>query len=238
MANASIEKQVDTTVKVLVTLLAEPRITASQLAKATEQSQSNIARLLGRFRDAGLHIDYDFSEERYKVDFVEKVQHSILRKYANRLKRILNESTKAHQEIRFVQSLDRYSLPEFAAAHGYTPQNVYNMIIGYRGQQLPSGWVAYQMQDRGKWLVQRMTKDRSGKHWTLPDNVKSAFKYVIGTGDEPGTKTNQEARTTCSVMSPKCGKRVLSKGLCANHYYMARRNKAKFKTLKLRAVGE
>jgi hypothetical protein len=235
MANASIEKQVDITVKVLVTLLAEPKITASQLAKATEQSQSNIARLIGRFRDAGLHIDYDFSDECYKINLGERMQRTLLGRYAKQLARILSAAAKGHQEIRFVQSLDRYSLPEFAEAHGYTPQNVYNMIIGYRGQKLPAGWVAYQLQERGKWMVQRMDRDRSGKKYVLPENVESAFKYVIGSGDEPGTKADQESRTHCHI--EKCRRRILSKGLCQTHYYMARRNKTKFKTLRLRAVG-
>lgn len=237
MANASIEKQVDTTVKVLVTLLAEPRISAAQLAKATEQSQSNIARLIGRFREAGLDIDYDFSEECYRISLGDRMKKSLLGRYAKFLARILNAAAKGRQEVKFVQSLQRYSLPEFAEAHGYTPQNVYNMIIGYRGQKLPAGYVAYQLQERAKWNVQRMDRDRSGTKWVLPPNVEEeAFKYVVGTGDEPGTKAAREARKQCNVA--KCGGAPMSKGLCQTHYYMARRNAAKFRSLKLRAVAQ
>jgi biotin operon repressor len=235
MANASIEKQVDTTVKVLLTLLAEPRVSAAQLAKATEQSQSNIARLIARFKEAGIKIDYDFSDERYKIDFDESLQKSILGRYAKKLARILNDAAKSQTPVKFVQSLDRYSLPEFAQAAGYTPQNVYNMIIGYKGAHLPAGWVAYQMQDRGKWLVQRMTKDRRG-NWTTPENVKDAFRFVVGTGEEIGSKAKQASRLKCKI--DKCQDGVLSKGLCTKHYYMQRRAPSKFRTLKQRAVGE
>lgn len=232
MANASIEKQVDTTVKVLVTLLAHPKISAAQLAKATDQSPSSIARLIARFRDAGIGIDYDFSTESYIIDFKESLQKSVLGRYSKKLSRILNQAAKARTPVKFVQSLDRYSLPEFAAAHGYTPQNVYNMIIGYKGAHLPAGWVAYQMQDRAKWHVQRMVRDRSGKNWVVPDNVKEAFKFVVGEGEEVGSKAKQLSRSKCNVKT--CDKNAFSKGLCQPHYYMKRRSPAKFRLLKLR----
>lgn len=237
MANASIERQVDTTVKVLVTLLAEPKVKASQLAKALGQSPSNIARLISRFRDAGLKIDYDFSSESYSVDFDEQLQKSILGRYAKKMRRLLSDTQAAKTPVRFVSSLSRYTLPEWAQAHGMSAQNVYNMIIGYKGAHLPSGWVAYQLVDRGKWLVQKMDRDRTGKKYAVPTNLKDAFKIVVGEGEEVGERSDQIKRAQCAVHG--CKESILSKGLCSTHYYMSRRSPNKFKELRLdRAVGE
>jgi hypothetical protein len=112
---------------------------------------------------------------------------------------------------------------------GTSPQNVYNMIIGYKGAHLPLGWVAYQMQDRGKWLVQKMERDRSGTKWIVPKHLDGAYKIVQGEGEELG-RTQAVNRAKCAVH--RCGERQLSKGLCSSHYYMARRTPDKFEELK------
>lgn len=231
MANTSIEKQADVTIKVLLSLIAAPRISGSQLAKATGLSQSGIARIVGRLKDAGVRIDYNFSDEKYDVKFSTDYSKSLLGEYARKLGRILKKSAVSQTPVKFVQSLERYSLPEFGQAFGFTPQNVYNMIIGYKGQELPSGYVAYQMQDRGKWLVQRMERDRSGKHWLLPENItKEVVRYVVGTGEEPG-KSGKSKRSECKVYG--CHDLILARELCRTHYYMERRNPDKFRGLRL-----
>lgn len=230
MANASIQKQVDTTVKVLVTLLAEPRVKAAQLAQILEQSPSNVARLIARFRESGLTIDYDFSSETYKVDFTESLQKSLLGKYAKKLRRIVSDTQASKTPVKFVSSLDRYSLPQWAEMHGTTPQNVYNMIIGYKGAHLPSGWVAYQMMDRGKWLIQKMDRDRTGTKYAVPSNLKEAFRMVTGTGAEASDRVTQIRRMQCAVRGCKDG--ILSRGLCSAHYYMSRRSPGRFLELK------
>ena len=236
MANASIQKQVDTTIKVLVTLIAVPRVSAAALAKLTGQTPGAIARLISRLRDAGLRIDYDFSKETYKVDLSEVMQKSLLNRYAKKLRTLVGNDIEARARVKFVSALDRYTLPQWAEAYGTTSQNVYNMIIGYKGAQLPAGWVAYQMNDRGKWLIQKMDKDRTGKKWVLPDTAKDAYRITIGEGEDADRAT-QIRRMKCSVHD--CPESIFSKGLCTSHYYMHRRNAAKFATLKLdRAVGD
>ena len=227
MSNASIDKQIDTTVKILVALLTEPRIKSNELAEALGVSPNYIVRMIGRFRDAGLDISYDFDKQQYVGKFNEQMSKSMLGPYARKLKSVISRAEFSKPPVRFVSTLDRYTTSQFAAHMGVTLANVSNMLMGYKGQKLPAGWIGYQTKPNGRWFIQRAATDRSGKKYIVPDHIQEiAHKYVIGEGDAVDFKAK---KSECNV--PKCGKLVFARGLCSEHYYKARRHPEQYKGL-------
>lgn len=218
MGNASIEKQVDTTVKLLLALLSEPRIKANELAKTLDVSTNYVARMISRFREAGLDIDYDFQKGQYVGKFTDQLAKTVLGTYSKKLRKVIREAEFSQPPVRFIDSLERYDLAQFAAKMGTSPQNIYNMIIDYKGQKLPAGWVAYQLAPAGKWFVVAMRKDRTGSKFELPDVVTTAHSYKVGEGDPVSIKSKAIA---CAV--PKCGLPPVARGFCQTHYQADRR---------------
>jgi hypothetical protein len=227
MSNASLDRQVDDTVKILLTLLTEPRIKANELALMLDRTPNHIARMIMRFRDAGLDISYDWSTESYTGKFTEQLKESILGEFSKKLKKAVRESEQTKPPQVFVSSLARYTPKQFAEQFGTTPQNVYNMISEYKGQGLPTGWVAYQLKERGNWFLMKMETDRSGKKYLIPAICKDAFSYKVGTG-KPATLEGNKDRTKELCVAPECGEERLGKGLCKAHYYQARRHPERF----------
>jgi DNA-binding Lrp family transcriptional regulator len=219
MANTSLDKHVDTTVKLVIALLTEPRLTQTELSNAVGVTPNVIARMLGRFRQAGLVVEYDYSNERYRVNLADKLERSVLGPFAKKIRKSISESEKTKPPVKFIASLDRYTVPEWADAFGTSPENVYNMITGYKGQKLPAGWVAYQMKPRTRWFLKKMETDRSGLKFVLPDIVNEAHEYHEGTG-EPLTKKGKKGK----CLFPKCPEPLLAKGMCNGHYYQVRRH--------------
>lgn len=224
----TVKQQIQLTIKLLLTLLAEPKIRADRLAKSLGVSQGWVYLMTMRLREAGLDIEYDRNRGgQYSVALTPELQEGILGKYAARLKRQLTDHSRKFQPVSFVSAIDRYSVRQFAEYLGTTPQNIGNMLQGYRGQSLPEGWVGFQVSERGKWFIQKMIADRSGKHWTVPDNVKNgAFSYVTGRGDLK-VSGPKPAFKQCYVPYDMEGKSphhepVLSFGLCNRHYFRAR----------------
>ena len=220
LSNTALESKVDTTLKVLVTLLAQPRTSAAQLAEGLGQAPNTVAKHIGRLRDAGLSIGYNFEDEQYTIDLGEALHTSLLGRYAKTMQTIIGSSEKP-EPVKFVHALDRYTLPEFAESIGCTAQNVYNMIIGYKGATLRSGYVAYQVKERGKWLVQRMVRDELNQRWLVPQNVVDAYRIVIGEGADVTTREQQEQRSQCN--EDDCDNRIIAKGRCWKHYARMRR---------------
>lgn len=230
MANISMTKQIDLTLKLLVILLAEPRVDASILARMVGMSENWVNKMMSSFREAGVNIEYDRPNKRYSVGLSDEITEGILGKIAAKLRREIGQAKFSQPPVRFVSSLDRYTVREFSQYLGTTPQNIYNMISGYKGAELPSGWCAFQLSEGGKWFIQRMPTDKTGKVFRLPDNVKEgAHSVIVGKGNPvKGTRELVE-RSVCAV--PKCGEPILAKRLCNGHYYQARRHPEEFKNL-------
>lgn len=222
MANSTIKKQLDLTIKLIVTLLAEPRVSAEALGKALGVSAAWVHKMTGILRESGLDIEFDRIKGQYSVGLSEELQKGLLGKYSARLKRSITTHELKNPPIRFVTSLERYDVRQFAEYLGSSPQNVYNMIAGYKGQALPAGWVAYQISPAGKWFVQKMNTDRSGKKFLLPDNVKDAHAHVIGTNEQIGPGGKKPPKPVCGWQA--CKEPLLAKGLCSGHYYQVRRD--------------
>ena len=216
----TLESTVDTTLKILVTLLAQPRVTAAQLAEGLGRCENTVAKHLGRLRALGITIEYDRAEERYNVDLGEGLHTSLLGRYAKTMQSILG-TADVSKPVKVVESLERYSVVEFAESIGCTPQNVHNMISGYKGTKLPAGFVAYQMKDHGKWLIQRMVRDEENATWVLPPNITDAYRVAIGDSADAPTPDEQRERMECK--EDDCGGRVIAKGRCWKHYRRVRR---------------
>ena len=219
MSNNTLEKQIDTTVKLLVVLLTEPRLKSHQIAKALGVSQNHVAQMIGRFRDAGVDIEYDHEDRLYVGKFADQLSESILGGFAKKLKKIVEESLVVQPPVRFISTLEQYTVTEFAKAHGMSPANVYNGIAGYKGQSLPTGWVAYQMAEKGRWMLRRMNVTPAGKDVVPPEIIKNAFTYVTGAGE--AVRPVKKKAPGCLV-GPECDEPVYAKGFCKPHYYQAR----------------
>lgn len=222
MANSTIKKQLELTVKMIVTLLAEPRMSAEALGKALGVSAAWVHKMTGILRESGLDIEFDRTKNQYSVGLSEDLAKGLLGKYANRLKRSITSHELKNPPIRFVTSLERYDVRQFSEYLGSSPQNVYNMIAGYKGQGLPIGWVAYQISPSGKWFIQKMNTDRSGKKHLLPDNVKDAHAHVIGINAQAGPEGKKPEKPLCEFRG--CKEISMAKGLCSYHYYKIRRD--------------
>jgi biotin operon repressor len=220
--NTSREKQVDNTVKLLLMLLVEPRLSQPQLAKVIGVTPGNVMNMIERFREAGLEFEYDFAKKQYVGKFSETLEKTLLGSFAKKLKTAVKEA-QTPPALKFVSEIERYTLVEFAQMMGTTPQNIYNMIIGYKGQALPAGWVAYQLTASGKWFLKKMLTDRTGQKFVLPPNIKEAARYVIGSGDPMSIK--DKALQKC-IMGD--GDSVAAKGLCMKHYQDSRRHLEKY----------
>lgn len=224
MANQAMDKQLDVTVKMLVTLITEPRMKAADIATLLDVSPNYIARMLARFREAGINIEYDYKKMQYVGKFEEQLGATILGPFAKKLKRAITTAEFSKPPIKFVTSLDRYTVAQFSEMLGVSPQNVYNGINGYKGQKLPTGWVAYQSTDGGNWMIVKARTDRSGKKYEVPPEIElNSHRYVLGAGD--ALKGKQKA-SHCKY--PACQEATMSRGLCSVHYYQARRHPEKF----------
>lgn len=224
MVKTRMEQQVQHTVKLLILLLADPHATASTLAKAVGLGESWVNIMVMRFRDAGLDIEYDRRSGRYRVDLGDKITAK-LEPMAKRLRKAIEEVQSEKPEVKFVHSLDRYSVKQFADHIGGTPSNVYNMISGYKGAKLPAGWCAYQLAGQGKWWVQKMSRNGADTKFEVPAVALNAKSLVVGEGEQLGKK-DLIAASTCIVAD--CKKPVMSRGFCADHYYKARRHPDKY----------
>jgi biotin operon repressor len=222
MANSSIKKQLDLTLKLIITLLAEPRMSAEALASALGTSTAWVHKMTMMLREAGLNIEFDRTKSQYSVGLSEELAKGLLGKYSARLKRSITTHELKNPPIRFVESLERYDVRQFSQYLGTTPQNIHNMISGYKEQALPQGWVAYQVSPAGKWMIQKMDADRSGQKHVLPHNVKGAHAYVIGTNEKSSATGAKPKKAICDFL--KCKDEVLAKDLCSAHYYKARRD--------------
>jgi plasmid maintenance system antidote protein VapI len=223
MSNTAMTKQIETTVRVIVALATEPRIKAHELAEAIGVTPNYIAQMLMRLRQAGIDIEYDFKEQRYVGKFSEQFERGLMGAFLKKFRRQVLKADFSQPPVKFVDSLERYELSEFAEKIGTSRNNVYNMISGYKGLSLPPGWIAIQREPRKKWMVQKMPTDRSGKRYELPKSIEGVHKYVVG-----GTEIVplNEKRSTCGY--PECENPVFARGLCNQHYYRARRHPEKF----------
>jgi len=181
-----------------------------------------------RLRKAGLDVEYDQLRQQYSVGLSEGMAKGFIPKLATKLNRAMKEKGLKEPPQRFVSSLDRYTITQFAEYLGSSPQNIQNMIIGYKGQSLPEGWVAFKISDNGRWFIQKMETGRSGKDYRIPDNVKSAStEYVVGRGGMKvagGAKPSTIAKCIVFENGKRCQNPRLAKRLCSFHYYQARRH--------------
>lgn len=224
MSNQSMEKQIDVTLKALLTFMTEPRMKADAVAKMLGVSPNYIARLLMKYRDAGVDIRYDFKNEKYVGKFNEQLSDSVLGSFAKKLRTTVSKAAFSKPPVEFVTSLDRYTVPEFSQFIGTTTANVYNALNAYKGQSLPTGWVAYQNQGSGRWNIVRARTDRSGKHFEVPPEiVSSAHRYVLGAGEILKGKAK-----TGLCAYPDCTEGAAVKALCRAHYFKARRHPERF----------
>lgn len=233
MGRVTPQTQLHIVIKLLVTVLIEPTITTSELAKALDVQPTRVARLLMSFREAGVHIDYDFKRGRYNVALSDALEKSVLGKFLTKVRRAMSDSASRQPPVRFVTSLENYSLIEFAEMVGTSPSNVYNMVINYKGATLPAGWIAYQMQERSKWRVTKMTTDRTGKIFEVPEMLLHAFRTSKGSGTKIDSSlkrivTKCQAVTLDGKKEVVCKEPVLFKGYCRTHYYQQRRHPERF----------
>lgn len=228
LPKSSINQQIGLTLKLLVILLAEPKITAEALAKTLSVSVAWVFAMTARLREAGLDIEYDRTQQRYSVGLSESFAEGFIPKLANRLNRAMKASGLRQPPERFVSSLDRYTVAQFAQYLGSSRQNIQNMIIGYKGQQLPEGWIAFRISDGGRWFIQKMETGRSGKDYRIPGNIKeAAVEYVIGRGGMKvlgGSRPATVQRCIVFENGKRCENPQLAHFLCSFHYYQARRH--------------
>ena len=215
MTATTIQRQAGLTIKMLTTLLAHPKVTASELSKLLGVSTSTIANMLMKFREAGIDIDYDFSNRTYVGKFAEQFKESVIAPYADRVRTTIGG--RYEPEMSEVKKIERYTVTLFAQKIGTSPQNVQNMLSGYKGQKLTRGWVAFQLVEGGRWTIQKA--EVKNNQYVVPASVKKeAFQYVIG-----DTQVIEPRQKTVVCQKPKCGKPVFAKGLCAGHYQKNRR---------------
>jgi biotin operon repressor len=218
------EAQVEYTIKLLLALLAEPKIPAATLGKSLGLTENFVNQMMMRFRNAGLEVEYDFGKAQYRLNFSNKLNQK-LESYANRLKAAIESAPQPSPQVKFVQSLDRYSVKQFADMLGGTPSNVYNMISGYKGAKLPAGWCAYQIASAGKWWIVKMARNAADTKWEIPAVARDAHSIVVGEG-EPKTEKEVLEESRCIVRG--CKAPAMARGFCYYHYYDARRNPDKY----------
>lgn len=218
----SLKQQIDLTIKFLVILLSGQKATPQVVARTLGVSVAWVFEMTAKLKAAGLRISYDQRLQRYSVGLPDEMKESIS-KLSNRLNRAMKQKQLAQPPVKFVTSLDRYTKEQFAQYLGTTPQNVQNMIAGYKGQGLPEGWVAFRLVEGGRWLIQKMPTDRTGKKYRLPENIESsAADYVIG-GDSALKVSGPKPATfqACHwlVEGKQCANTALAHFLCNKHYW-------------------
>lgn len=217
----SVKQQIDLTIKFLVIIISGQKTTPQVIAKTLGVSVAWVFDMVARFKAAGLSIAYDQREKRYSVDFPG--MSGEIQKLSNRLDRAMKKKGLSAPPVRFVTSLDRYTKEQFAQYLGTTAQNVQNMIAGYGGQSLPEGWVAFRFDQGGRWLIQKMPTDRTGKKYRLPENVaQGAIEYKIGadgTLKVSGPKPATFNPCYWYEKDKRCGQVALAHSLCHKHYW-------------------
>lgn len=220
----ALDKQIDTTVKLLLALITEPRLTADKLAKMLDVSPNYIAKMLVRYRDAGIHIEYDFSQKKYVGKFSEQLERTILGPFAKKLKRAVARAEFSQPKVRFVHTLESYTVQQFAELMKVSDTNIYNGLNGYKGQQFPAGYVAYKTGKRTSWIIVKAETDRTGTKYRVPKSVLDiAYRYVIGSESALPPKAKS---SKCNVVG--CQNHVQARGLCGTHYQEARRHPERY----------
>jgi hypothetical protein len=204
--------------------MVEPRLKAEQLAKILGVSENYVARMLARFRDSGIEIEYDFKKGSYVGRIEQQLENSIVGPFAKKLKREIAKAEFSKPPIKFVRTLDRYTVAQFAEFMGVTTANIYNQLNGSKGQKFAAGWVAYQVAPRASYQITRAEVGRDGK-FVVPKDIKAtAHMYILGEGSQ---LTGKALQGLCRF--PDCEKPEMARGLCDTHYYQARKHPERFK---------